>query len=163
MKRVSNHIIPPLVNNASKILILGSFPSVQSMEKGFYYMNLQNRFYKVLDAIFGEKMFEGNVNYKKEKLLSLGIGLYDSIEACSIDGSNDASIKDVTPANIEKIVNDSKITHIFLNGKKSYDIFIKYHSSLQYMATCLPSTSPANAKFSLEKLIDEWKIIKNYL
>ena len=76
MKRVSNHLIPPLINNASKILILGSFPSVKSMEKGFYYMHSQNRFYQVLDAIFDENMYQGSIELKKETLLQLRIALY---------------------------------------------------------------------------------------
>ena len=127
MKRASNHLIPPLINNASKILILGSFPSVKSMEKGFYYMHSQNRFYQVLDAIFDENMYQGSIELKKETLLQLRIALYDSIEACSLSGSSDASIKDVVPAAINELIKGSSIKHIFLNGKKSYDIFIKYH------------------------------------
>lgn len=163
MKRVSNHLIPPLINNASKILILGSFPSVKSMEKGFYYMHSQNRFYQVLDAIFDENMYQGSIELKKETLLQLRIALYDSIESCSLSGSSDASIKDVVPAAIKKLIKDSSIKHIFLNGKKSYDIFIKYHSELKDIATYLPSTSAANARYSLKMLVDEWKVIKDYL
>ena len=89
--------------------------------------------------------------------------MYDSIEACSLSGSSDASIKDVVPAAIKELIKDSSIKHIFLNGKKSYDIFIKYHSELKDIATYLPSTSAANARYSLKMLVDEWKVIKDYL
>lgn len=126
-------------------------------------MNSQNRFYKVLDALFDENMYESDINLKKDKLLSLGIGLYDVIEYCSIEGSNDSSIKNVICVDLVNLLKNNNIKHIFLNGRKANEIFLKYHSSLKDISTYLPSTSGANAKYSLEKLIEEWRIIKNYL
>ncbi|MCM1180452.1 MAG: DNA-deoxyinosine glycosylase [Clostridium sp.] len=154
----------PVYNKNSKVLILGSFPSVKSRELGFYYGHKQNRFWKVLAAILhvAEPVTVGE---KKDMLLQHGIAVYDVIESCDIKGSSDSSIKNVVPADIAKIVAESDIRVIVTNGATAGRLFQKYQSH-DYQGTVLnmPSTSPANAAFSLEKLIEIWSAgLKEYL
>ncbi len=154
------HPIPPLYNKSSKILILGSFPSQKSREAMFFYGHPQNRFWRVLSSIL-ETPLPQSVEEKKSMLLDNGIALWDSIASCDIIGSSDSSIKNVVPNDLTPILEESNIKAIFTNGKTSDKYFKKYNPTLS--AICLPSTSPANASRSIEVLVDEWKIIKNYL
>lgn len=151
--------IKPFCNLNSKLLILGSFPSVISRQNGFFYANKQNRFWKVISAVFDEKE-PLNLTDKKSLLLKHNIALWDIIQSCNIKGSSDASISNLKINNIAKLLEYSPITHIFTNGGKASLLYQKYilkHTLMQNYA--LPSTSPANARFSLEKLINEWKIL----
>ena len=153
------HNIPPLYDKNSKILILGSFPSVKSREAQFFYGHPQNRFWKVVSHILGEKCPD-TIPQKREMLLKHNIALWDVIGSCDIEGSSDSSIKNVTPNDLQIILNSADIKQIFVNGKTAYKYFCKYQKD--HKAICLPSTSPANAAFSLEKLIENWKAIRIY-
>lgn len=144
-----------------EILILGSFPSVKSREQNFYYAHPQNRFWKVLSYVLEDNFVGLNANEKKEKLLRHHIALYDVITSCDIIGSSDSSIKNPTYLDIDEILQSSKIEKIFLNGNKAYELFTKRFPQYISLVKKLPSTSPANAKCSLENLVNEWKIIKN--
>ena len=157
------HPIPPLYDENSKILILGSFPSVKSREAMFFYGHRQNRFWKVMAAILGKEIPK-DTDEKRKMMLSHGIALWDSIGECDIEGSADASIENVIPNDISVILARSEIKAIFVNGKKSKEIYDKYiMSTTNREAVCLPSTSPANAAKSLDALIEDWKIILEYL
>ncbi len=157
-----SHPFPPLYNSNSKILILGSFPSVKSREQMFFYGHPQNRFWKVLSAVFDEKIPQTNPE-KKQFLLSHNIALWDTIGSCEIVGSSDSSIKNVVPNDIGIILKSADIKAIFTNGKTSDKYYNKYiKNKVERDAVCLPSTSPANAAWNLERLTDAWSIIKNY-
>lgn len=150
------HGFPPFYSESSKLLILGSFPSVKSREDGFFYGHPQNRFWKMLAAIYGEAL-PTDITQKKVLLERHNIALYDVIYSCDIVGSSDSSIKNVIPANLSEIIGISQVERIILNGKTAEKFFRKYQdSSLFDMAAVMPSTSPANAAFSLEKLISVW-------
>ena len=158
-----NHSFPIFIDSNSKILILGSFPSVKSRELDFYYMHKQNRFYKILSNLFNEDFYNVDINTKKELLSKYHIALYDVIESCEIENSNDETIKNVEPSNIKEYIKNTNIKHIFINGNKAKELFIKYNNDLINMTTFLPSTSARNARFNLEKLTNEYKVIKEYL
>ncbi|MBE6624115.1 MAG: DNA-deoxyinosine glycosylase [Ruminococcaceae bacterium] len=155
------HPIPPLFDKNSKILILGSFPSVKSREEAFFYGHPQNRFWRVIAHIFNDSI-PNTVDEKRTMLLKNNIALWDVIASCDIIGSSDSSIKNVLANDISTILNSAKIEKIIVNGKtaeKYYNKFIK--SKINREAICLPSTSPANASWSFEKLVNEWRIIRN--
>lgn len=147
------HTIDPVYNENSEILILGSFPSVKSRETRFFYGHPQNRFWKVISAIFEERCPE-TTEEKKAFLLRNRIAVWDVIKSCDIQGSSDSSIKNVTPNDLGVILKNAPIKRIFTNGAAAYKLFKKYNGGTD--AVCLPSTSPANAAKSLEKLIEEW-------
>lgn len=151
------HPIEPVFNQNSKILILGSFPSVKSREQMFFYGHPQNRFWRVLAEVFGVNIPE-TVDEKREFLLKNGIAVWDVIASCDIEGSSDSSIKNVIPNDIDIILKNAKIEKIFVNGKTALKFYNKYlRNTLGREALWLPSTSPANAAWSIEKLIEEWK------
>ena len=151
------HTIKPFYNKDSKVLILGSFPSVKSREEGFYYAHPQNRFWRVLSSVFEEEIVDKEEFLKKHK-----IALFDVCASCEIKGSSDASIKEVVPNDIEGILKESGIKQIILNGKTASKLYQKYMKDIKVPSITLPSTSPANASFSLEKLIKEYKILKEF-
>ena len=155
------HPIPPVFDKNSKILILGSFPSVKSREEGFFYGHPQNRFWKVIASIFDTEIPK-TVEQKKELLLQNNIAVWDVIHSCEIEGSSDSSIRKVIVNDISKIIEESKIERIYTNGKKSEQLYRKHilpKSCIE--AICLPSTSPANAAWNLEKLVKAWSGIKD--
>ena len=154
---MEHHTIPPFYNKDSKVLILGSFPSVASRSEGFYYAHPQNRFWPMLSQIYDEEIQD-----KKEFLRTHKIALFDVCASCTITGSSDATIKDVTPNDMNKILNISPIELIILNGKTASNLFYKYMKDIKIEAITLPSTSPANATVSLEELIQKYKIIKEF-
>lgn len=157
------HEIPPVYDKNSKILILGSFPSVKSRENQFFYHHPQNRFWKVLSGVVGCDM-PVTIDDKKEFLLNNNIAVWDVIASCEIEGSSDSSIKNVVVNDLNKIIDTCDIKQIFCNGGKSFELYKKYcEKNTNLKSIKLPSTSPANARFSLEKLINEWQIIKNFL
>ncbi|WP_455542421.1 DNA-deoxyinosine glycosylase [Intestinibacter sp.] len=157
------HEIPPIYNKNSKILILGSFPSVKSRENQFFYHHPQNRFWRVLSCVVGVET-PSSIEEKKKFLLDNNIAVWDVIASCEIEGSSDSSIKNVVVNDLNKIIKSCDIKQIFCNGGKSYDLYKKYcEKNTGLRAIKLPSTSPANARFSLEKLIGEWEILKNYI
>ena len=151
------HPFPPLYDEKSEILILGSLPSVKSREQGFYYGHPRNRFWKVMADVLGvsEPL---TIEEKKRMLLAGHVAVYDVIRACEIIGSSDSSIRNVVPADIESIVIHTPIRAVFTNGKTAGRLYKKYqaeHITLPMIE--LPSTSPANAAFSLEQLEEIWK------
>ena len=156
----SIHPFPPLYDSESEILILGSFPSVKSREQKFFYGHKQNRFWKVMAAVL-ETAVPETIEEKKKMLYRHHIALWDSIYSCDIIGSSDSSIKNAVPTDLGQIITGSKIRKIFCNGAASGICFKKYQEKeLQITADILPSTSPANAAYSLEKLISIWRKIK---
>jgi len=157
MRTRENHTFGPVYNRESRILILGSFPSVKSREQGFYYGHPQNRFWKMLAAVY-EQEVPGNIEEKKEFLLKNRIALWDVIESCDIEGSSDSSIRNVVVNDIASIIKEASIETVITNGKKAYDLYRKYIK--EPAAVCLPSTSPANAACKLEQLIEEWRWIR---
>lgn len=153
------HNIEPVYDANSRILILGSFPSVKSREGQFFYHHPQNRFWKILSALTGDD-FLTDIEEKRELLLKNKIAVWDVIASCKISGSSDSSIQDVVPNDINRILENAPIEHIFTNGGKSYDLYRKYLLPVTGIpATKLPSSSPANAAWSLPRLIEAWKII----
>jgi len=160
---MQEHKFEPVFDKNSKILILGTFPSVKSRENNFYYGHPLNRFWRVLAYVFNEVVPE-SIDEKKTMLLRNGVALWDVIEKCDIEGSSDSSIKNVVPADIKRITDSAEIKKIFANGnmaKKLYDKYLKDKTGMEI--TVLPSTSPANAAFQMDRLIDRWKIIKKVL
>ncbi len=154
------HPIPPLYDENSEILILGSFPSVKSREEGFFYGHPQNRFWKVTSAVFGEDL-PRTVPEKRAFLLRNHIALWDVIGSCDIDGSADSSIRNVSANDLGVILDDADIKHIYVNGQTAYKYYRKYsEKDTGRSAICLPSTSPANAAWSVERLMEAWKCIK---
>ena len=150
------HPFPPLYDKNSKILILGSFPSVKSREQQFFYGHPQNRFWKVISAVFGCET-PVTIPEKRQFLLSNGIALWDVISSCEISGSSDSSIKNVVANDISPILKSAKIRKIFVNGKTAEKYYKKYtESAVGRAAVCLPSTSPANAAWSVERLTAAW-------
>ncbi len=153
------HPIPPVFDENSKVLILGSFPSVKSREYGFFYGHPQNRFWRVVAGICGERTPE-SIEEKKALLLRNNIAVWDVIHSCEITGSADSSIKNAVPNDVNYIINKSKIERIFTNGKKADELYGKYiEKQTGIKAVCLPSTSPANAAWSVERLTEKWKEI----
>lgn len=157
------HTFNAFYNSDSKILILGSIPSVKSRELGFYYMHPQNRFWKILGLIFNEKICN-SIEAKKEFLTKYKIALWDVIASCDIDGSSDSSIKNVKVNDINKIIKQTDIKVVFTTGKKAYELYNKYClAETQLEALCLYSPSPANCAIPLEKIVENYKVINNKL
>lgn len=154
------HPIPPLFDKNSKTLILGSFPSVKSREAAFFYGHPQNRFWAVIAAVFGEEK-PVTVEEKKKLVLENNLALWDVIASCEIVGSSDSSISNVTANDLSVIISNSNVEKIFVNGKTAEKYYNKYtYPETGIKAVCLPSTSPANAAWSFERLVDAWIIIK---
>ena len=149
------HTFAPVYDADSEVLILGTLPSVKSRENHFYYGHKQNRFWKVLADLCGEPVPE-TIEEKKAMLFRRGVAVYDVIEQCSIIGSSDSSIKDVVPADLGKIVGESQIQKVYTNGKTAGKLYKKYQDKENLPMEELPSTSPANAAYSLEKLTEIW-------
>ncbi len=159
---MEKHTLEPFYNNDSKILILGSFPSVKSREIGFYYSHPQNRFWKVLAHTFNEEI-PSSIKEKKELLKRNKIALFDVCATCDIKASSDASIKNVVPNNLEVIFNNSKIEVIAFDGKTAYNLYQKYFKDkYDVELISLPSTSPANATWDMQRLINEYKVLNKY-
>lgn len=157
------HPIPPLFDASSKILILGSFPSVKSREGLFFYHHPQNRFWKVLAGVLEEPV-PGSIEEKKIFLLKHRIALWDVIASCTIEGSSDSTIKNVVPNDLSVILSAADISRIFCNGGASFQYYKKYQEPRTGRAAVrLPSTSPANAAWSLDRLIREWTVIRDSL
>ena len=155
------HPFPPLYDDNSRILILGSLPSVKSREQMFFYGHKQNRFWKVLAAVFEDTLPE-TIEEKKEFLLRHNIAIWDVIASCDIEGSSDSSIKNAVPNDFSFILKTAPIRQIYTNGGTAYKLYHKYCEKVTgFEAVKLPSTSPANASYSLERLIRQWNQISN--
>ena len=164
-----NQISPfkPIFDKNSKILILGSFPSVVSRKLGFYYANPQNRFWRVLAGILNAPL-PTSMDEKINFLLTSRIAIYDAAISCEIKGSSDAKMTAVVPVNLEPIFSGARVVQVFANGGKAHEICEKYLKTQILNATGkeavkLPSTSPANANFSLERLVQEWTVVADTL
>ena len=138
---------PPVYDKNSRVLILGSFPSVKSREISFYYGNKQNRFWKTICGFFQENIPE-TVDGKKEFLLRNNIALWDMATSCEIEGSSDSSVKNATIADLTKILATAKIEKILLNGTLAYDLFMQKYAQIAIPYVKMPSTSPANPRFN---------------
>ena len=159
-RTVQRHPIAPVWDETSRILILGSFPSVKSREAEFFYGHPQNRFWRVLAGVFSAPVPE-TVEQKKKLVLENRLALWDVIAECEIIGSADTSIKNVKPNDIAGIIEKTAVSRIFVNGKTAEKYYIRYiEKTVGQKAVCLPSTSPANAAWSLDRLINAWQIIK---
>lgn len=157
------HEFAPVFDENSRVLILGTFPSVKSREQQFYYGHPQNRFWKVMAALTGEAL-PGTIEEKKALLLKHGIAVWDVIESCDITGSSDSSIKNVVPAKLEQVLNHCRIQQIYANGGTAKKLYEKYQRQVCGREIVgLPSTSPANAAFGLERLNDCWSVVKEYI
>ena len=155
------HPIDPVYDKNSVILILGSFPSQKSREQLFFYGHPQNRFWRVLAGVFGCDTPQ-TADEKKQFLLAHRIAVWDVIASCDITGSSDASIKNVVANDLRVILDAADIRQIFVNGKTAEKYYNKYiKPEIGREAVCLPSTSPANAAWSIERLTEVWRAIKN--
>lgn len=159
MNRIE-HPIAPVYNRESRILILGSFPSVKSRENQFFYGHPQNRFWKVLALIF-EAEVPQTIPEKKAFLLCHKVAVWDVIASCEIEGSSDSSIRNVVTNDLRDILDTAEIKQIYVNGKKAEQLYRKYiEPKTGRTAICLPSTSPANAAWSVKRLVEAWSVIK---
>lgn len=153
----------PVYDAASKILILGSFPSVKSREVNFFYGHPQNRFWPLLAEVLGCKLPQ-SIDGKKEMLLTHHIALWDTLDSCDIIGSSDSSIRNAEPVDIMSLLNAADIRQIYCNGTASYKLFMKYLRPVCGRTPVqLPSTSPANAAWSMDRLRGQWKQILEFL
>lgn len=157
------HPIDPVWNADSKVLILGSFPSVKSRETMFFYGHPQNRFWRVLSAVLNVEMPQ-TIDEKKALLIAHKIAMWDVIASCEIRGSADSSIRNAVPNNIGMIIEHSKIQRVFVNGGTAARLYDHYLlPTVGVTATKLPSTSPANASWSFERLCTEWRSVADEL
>lgn len=163
-KETLSHAFPPVIDEKSQILILGSFPSAKSREDAFYYMHPQNRFWPLMAKLFKDDAFlDASIDVKKETLKSHHVALYDAIERCTLKGSKDSTIENAVPTDVKKLIQGTNVHTIALNGKKAEELFKKYNKTLLHMSVTLPSTSPANAQYDMDRLMDHWnKILRNY-
>ena len=153
------HPFPPLFDSESRTLILGSFPSVKSREAMFFYGHPQNRFWRLIALLCHEDTPQ-TVEEKSSLILRHHLALWDSIRSCTITGSSDSSVRDVVPNDLRVIFDNSKTERVFCNGALSHKMYMKYiYPQTGIAAVKLPSTSPANAAYSLERLAESWRVI----
>ncbi len=157
---IQSHPIPPLYDENSRVLVLGSFPSVKSREGRFFYHHPQNRFWQVLAGVY-DCAVPGTVEEKKALLLSRGVALWDVIASCEIEGSSDSSIRAVVPTDLSPILAAAPIRRVFCNGGTAWDLYRRHQLARTGLpAEKLPSTSPANAAWRLPALIEAWRVIR---
>lgn len=151
------HGFEPIYDNRSRVLILGTLPSVKSREQQFYYGHPQNRFWKLLAGIVGAENVPASISEKTQFLLRNRIAVWDVIAECDIIGSSDSSIKNVVPADLSRILDAAPIQKIYANGTKAYELYMKYsYKKTGREIVKLPSTSPANAAFQMDRLLSVW-------
>lgn len=159
MDRIT-HPFQPIYDKNSKILILGSFPSVKSREGEFFYHHPQNRFWKIISAVYQEQL-PISIEEKKELLLRNGVAIWDVIKSCEITGSSDNSIKNVIPNDLMQIFEVADIKRIFANGNVAYQLYERYiFPKCGREIIKLPSTSPANAAYNVDRLLEDWYYIR---
>ena len=150
------HPFEPVVSPESRVLILGSFPSVKSREQMFYYGHPQNRFWRVLAEVYGEPV-PADIPAKRAFILRHGLALWDVIASCEITGSSDASVKNAVPVDISRVIGVAEIRQVLCNGALSGKLYARHllpRTGLE--ALVMPSTSPANAAWTLPRLVDAW-------
>lgn len=158
------HIFEPIFDENSRILILGTFPSVKSRENRFYYGHPQNRFWKVLVGVCREPQVPDTIEEKRNFLLAHHIAIWDVIAECEIMGSSDSSIRNVVPNDLRKILDYAPIQKIYANGGKAYELYQKYsRNAIGLEIEKLPSTSPANASFQMPRLLSAWEVLRTEL
>jgi hypoxanthine-DNA glycosylase len=151
------HGFEPVYDGRSRVLILGTLPSVKSREQQFYYGHPQNRFWKVLAGIAGEETIPASIQEKKKFLLKHRIAIWDVIAECDIIGSSDSSIRNVVPADLARLLKEAPIQGIYANGTKAYELYMKYsYEKTGREIVKLPSTSPANAAYQMDRLLSVW-------
>ncbi len=174
-----SHPFEPVYNSQSQVLILGTMPSPKSRDFGFFYMHPRNRFWNVISTIFGEELLfpnkilsntsdspiEAAITERRDFLLRHNIAVWDVLASCQIKGAADSSIREAVPNDFTKIFESAPIHHVFCTGKTAYKLWKKfcareYEERFLLTAQCLPSTSPANIRWTMEQLIEEYKIIK---
>lgn len=159
----AHHTLPPIYNNQSKILILGSFPSVVSRKENFYYMHPRNRFWPVIAKLCNEPLPQ-TVPARQQLLLKHKIALWDVVQSCQLIGSSDQSIQKAQPNELFAMLESAPIKAIFTNGQKAYALYHKLiFPKIELHAIALPSTSPANAAYSIERLLEQWSVLLPYL
>lgn len=151
------HGFEPVYDGRSRVLILGTLPSVKSREQQFYYGHPQNRFWKVLAGIAGEETIPASIQEKKKFLLKHRIAIWDVIAECDIIGSSDSSIRNVVSADLARLLKEAPIQGIYANGTKAYELYMKYsYEKTGREIVKLPSTSPANAAYQMDRLLSVW-------
>ncbi len=157
------HPFEPIYNEYSQILILGTIPSVVSREENFYYGHPQNRFWKVISCLTGHPL-PVTVQEKTSLLLGEGIALWDVLKSCDIDQSKDSSITNPVANDMEAVFKRASLKAVFTNGRKAQDLYKKLcYPKTGVKSQCLPSTSPANGSYSLERLLWEWSVVIKYI
>lgn len=156
------HTFAPVFDASSRVLILGSFPSVRSREEGFYYGHPRNRFWKVISELLCEPL-PLTIPEKRELLLKSRIALWDVCSSCEITGSSDATISKVVPNDLSLLLTTAKISLICTNGRTADKLYRRFVRNIDIPERCLPSTSPANAAWTVDRLISEWNIIKEVI
>ena len=153
----------PIYSKESRALILGTWPSPKSFEMGFYYGHKQNRFWPLMARLTGREAPQ-TIEDKKALILESGLALWDTIEQCTIVGAADASIRDVEARNITWLLREAPIEAGFFNGAKAYEIYMKHqYPKTGIAAVKQPSTSPANAAFSIDRRYELWSPVKAYM
>lgn len=157
LSQAHTHPFPPVYDARSRVLVLGTFPSVKSRETGFYYGHPQNRFWRVAAGVFGEPPPD-TIEAKRAFLLAHGVALWDVLASCEITGSADASIKHAEANDIGSFLRETGVARVLANGSAAYSLYMKHvYPKTGVMPLALPSTSPANASYSLERLIGAWR------
>ena len=154
----ARHPIPPVFDAHSRVLVLGSFPSVASREAGFFYAHPRNRFWRVIGEVFGEPVPDDAAG-KRAYLLAHGVALWDVIAECEVVGSADASIRGAVANDLSPIFAAAPIERVFTNGQAAHKLYAKHLAPRYGEDVPLPSTSPANASWSLERLVGAWRVI----
>jgi hypoxanthine-DNA glycosylase len=151
------HPFGPVFDRRSKILILGTMPSVRSRDAGFYYMHPRNRFWTVISALYGEP-FPLEIKDREELLLKHGIALWDVLKSCFIEASSDSSIKEPVCNDISWLITNSSVGAVYANGREAAHLYRKFcFDDTGIEAVCLPSTSPANNRYhTYDTLMEEW-------
>ena len=156
-----NHEFPPVFDERSRVLILGTIPSPRSRELGFYYMHPQNRFWKMICEVLSEELPPG-IEGRRELCLRHGIALWDVLESCEISGAEDSSIRNTVPNKLRMITENCGIRAVFTTGKKAHALYARHFPNLM-QDICLPSTSPANRTISEEEMLKQYMKIAEYL
>lgn len=157
------HPLEPVFDERSRVLILGTMPSPASRSTAFYYGHPQNRFWKVLARLVGEPVAATN-DEKRAQVLRNRIALWDVLASCEIEGASDASIRDARPNDLRRVLDAAPIQAVFCSGAKAHELYVRHCEKACGMgATRLPSTSPANAAWDLDRLVQAWSVVVDAL